>query len=1709
MKKRILSVALALCVCLTMLLPAGVWAENTGRGGSAGLYGSDVAEVTIDDTAMSYADIDAAFTAAQAADSAAIKLLQSVTIEKECSYSVKKVTLDLNGYDISGYNQFEIAKGELDITDSGKTRGEFKSPLHIAAGAAVHTGAATVSGNISVSGSLYADSDDTKINSEVTVNDGGTFATGDGADPAVDKLNILSGGKASLSGGKFSSITAAEGVKLKEFLADNMKYWSLNSDNEETFIAGDTNSITDAGTIVIHACEHQWVYIGECGKCGDTHAHTAPDDNGNCDICGYVIEAEVGGVYYTELYYAMYAASEMDNKPVVLMYADSHPLNTSGVCMVPDGDYTVNINGKSIEVRMLSINGKLYVTGGGTIDSEIWINNTLTLMNTIVTGPVTVNYSESANGSLTANFSQINGKLTVVGGKAEINMGTELKGGILVKGGNVTAEDLGVKISGAEVTGGTMTIAQGKIEDGSELAVKGGTVNIRDYAYIGKITADGGALDITGGTIRDFTVSSGDVRLTGGKYINGITLADGLSYTDILADGYAFIDSDGNMLKVGDMASANNFTVGKCTNSTEVDSDGKCPYCGLQFIAEAGGTNYTTITAALNADSNVKLIADADINEQLVINADGAVIDLNGKTISCHVIGEAILVSGGSLIIRDSSKSGIGRIIDRCNETSAGICVSGGTLTIESGNYEASGDYSTAVKQTGGSLEIKGGTFTVGNSEKSYAVLLKGGTSFKVSGNAEMKADRANDGRCLFIGKEYKGEVSLADGSYEHICIEDGGTVTIGELLADGYGFKMGEGKWATETELTGSDIGNVTVAEAPIKSIEVTAAISSASYGYKGAAVPMMKCSISGTQDAEMYAQYQWYEVTENGAEPVGDGDYIYMMPEGRDVGTYTYYCTASYDGYTVTGNTVTVTVTPADITDRLFNRIIVKQVSYSGSAHNAADAITFITNYGGSDEKTLTAGIDFDITGDISATDAGTYSICIEAKGRYTGKQNAEWTIDPAELTIDSVEIAPKKYDGSTDAEITDVVFTGLMGSDTVAYTVENAKFNSADADKANTVTGRVFLDSSVKNYVLKSDKFSISKGISKADAPNNLADIYITQKCTETDEKTASVTDAGMPKDAGALAYTKGTATVTGDAKVDNWNVASDGSVTYILSGGNAGDVITLPVTISSVNYEDVTVNIVITLTDKEVPAVNAEDITVTYDGKAVSADKIRGTATFDGGTVAGKWSWKPGTKVTDAADSGKKTVVFTPDDTDTYAASETNIRVTINRADVKGSPKYTAITESGKTLSDAGLTADGSTFSTAGTVKWADDDTTEVRQGNKYKWIFTPDSDNYNILTGEITLWPYSSGGGIFAPEDEDVITIKDDTTSKVITKTTVKNTKTETVKNEQDEDISKVTAKVSDKVADKLVDEAVSNKSDNVEITVKPKDGNKTDGEKQTEIEIPKKAVDSIAKNTEADLVIKTDNGQIAIDNKALGAMAASADGDTLRIVVTANTKLKDAQKPAADAIGNTGVIFEVAAYIGNTRIYDLKDGKAEITLPAPANLKDKDIAVIYISDKGICEILSHTVETVGVKFTTSQFANYAVVEKANADKLIEKQNTDKIKNLVKDVKIKATTSKTSKKNVRVKIGEVKNLSSLIKEADSMGYTVKYKYYRSVKKSSKYTAKVTKKSSTYINTKGKKGTKYYYKAKVLVYDGKKLVAQTELKQCRYGVRSWSK
>ena len=501
--------------------------------------------------------------------------------------------------------------------------------------------------------------------------------------------------------------------------------------------------------------------------------------------------------------------------------------------------------------------------------------------------------------------------------------------------------------------------------------------------------------------------------------------------------------------------------------------------------------------------------------------------------------------------------------------------------------------------------------------------------------------------------------------------------------------------------------------------------------------------------------------------------------------------------------------------------------------------------------------------------------------------------------------------------------------------------------------------------------------------------------------------------------------------------------------------------------------------------------------------------------------------------------------TSDGTSKWQTPMRGYKLTVTKATPTSAPKYTAITKEGQTLADAHLTAVGENkeslfkaLGTAirGTVKWVESEDktielnpgTKVEQGKVYTWLFTPnETANYSTLTGTIVLWekPASSGGtggGAVAPApttpDTDVVTEKDSQTgvsegSDTTTKTTVKESRTETAKNEQGQTVSKTTASVSKETAAELARQATEHKSDTVEITVKSgTTAAEANGVKSTELAIPKTAVEEIAKNTDADLVIKTDSGEVTLDNKTLETIAKEAKGDTVRIVVNENTKLTEAQKPAEKIIGEKGKLFDLSASIGEKLIHHFGGGKAHVTLPMPEGLKGKDVLVIYINDKGFCEILNHTVEKVGadscIKFTTSHFSTFAVVDKEEAEALIKAQNEAHVKELMQNGKFKVTTTKTSKKSVKVTV-TAKNNKTLISDIKTMGYTVKYQFYRSTKKTSGYKLLKTKTTSSFTNTKGKKGTKYYYKARVLVYDGKTLIAKSELKQASCGVRTWTK
>ena len=145
----------------------------------------------------------------------------------------------------------------------------------------------------------------------------------------------------------------------------------------------------------------------------------------------------------------------------------------------------------------------------------------------------------------------------------------------------------------------------------------------------------------------------------------------------------------------------------------------------------------------------------------------------------------------------------------------------------------------------------------------------------------------------------------------EWLRVENG--LHIGDLLEEGYALRnAGTGAWYGETEQT---VGNVTVQQAPITSVTLTAlnadgtaASTSIPYGTTGG----IKLSASCTRQGAGELSCQWYTI--GGTLQLIDGatEPVYQLPADLSVGEYTYRVTFTADGYSKSADiTITVTAT------------------------------------------------------------------------------------------------------------------------------------------------------------------------------------------------------------------------------------------------------------------------------------------------------------------------------------------------------------------------------------------------------------------------------------------------------------------------------------------------------------------------------------------------------------------------------------------------------------------------------------------------------------------------------------------------------------------------------------------------------------------------------------------------------------------------------
>ena len=991
------------------------------------------------------------------------------------------------------------------------------------------------------------------------------------------------------------------------------------------------------------------------------------------------------------------------------------------------------------------------------------------------------------------------------------------------------------------------------------------------------------------------------------------------------------------------------------------------------------------------------------------------------------------------------------------------------------------------------------------------------------------------------------------------------GDVTLASLLPEGYTFKSGS-TWISD--LSGTELTNVSMAKIPIKSMDYPTKMSM-TYGGAGTLLVNVKKE-TGTGAVS----FQWYKVEGGKATAVGSAttkNQFDLSAQKLSAGQHTFRFSATCDGYEKMSEDIVVTVEKADIRS-ITPPTAQENLTYTGQEQALITAGS-VTDYG-TMQYSLTENGTY--SPDIPVgTDAGTYTVWYrvigDANHNDTAPASVAVSIGQKPLTITGVTAASKPYDGTTNADITSVTFDNVTLNRGTDYTV-TASFDDASVGSGKNITATVTLiGQAAKNYALEQSSFPTTGNITKAAAPDFIKETTLV--IINGYGKTYTVTLPALPvletpKEYGTLTYELGAIKLndgyyTSGAKVENGALTLPIQKNDVKTTGSVG---TVTVVIKSTNYEDITLTVRVNAVNKKVPVLDGElsfsKATLTY-GEHLDNIKISGTMKDGNNGVTGSFAWQTPSEILSVG-THQAGWTFTPTDTDAYAAATGTAAVTVDKAMPTGTPIYEKITASDKTLADAKLkatekAAEGTTPKScftangrevAGTISWLNDagnalteeelSKTQVVQGKAYAWRFTPtDTDNYKTLSGTIVLWAkpaFGGGGGVVTPaptpSDADVITVKEDTkdntnakpgaeTGTTTTKTTVKHTTTATTKNEQGQEVSKTTASVSKDLGDKLLDQAVSNKSDTIEITVKSNETNNNgsgagasaaDSVKATEVELPKATVNAIAKDTNADLVIKTDNGEVVLDNKTLETIAGAAKGDTVTIVVGENTQLKETQKPAEKIVGKNGTLFDLAAKIGERLLHQFEGGKAHVTLPMPEKLKGKDVLVIYIDDNGLCKILNHSVEKIGaedyIRFTTTHFSTFAVVDKDEAEKLIEKQNAAHVKERMQSAKFKVTTTKTSKKSVKVQVA-AKSSKTMISDIKSLGYTVKYQFYRSTKKSAGYKLRKTSSKNSFISTKGTKGKKYYYKARVLVYDGKTLVAKSALKQCSYGARTWTK
>lgn len=473
-----------------------------------------------------------------------------------------------------------------------------------------------------------------------------------------------------------------------------------------------------------------------------------------------------------------------------------------------------------------------------------------------------------------------------------------------------------------------------------------------------------------------------------------------------------------------------------------------------------------------------------------------------------------------------------------------------------------------------------------------------------------------------------------------------------------------------------------------------------------------------------------QTVTVTVNGKTLTVGTDYTVSDLTGTEPGSYpvTVAGTGNYTGEV----TKSFTISKAQISSAAIT-YDAGPYGYTGKEWKPEVTVSF-------NSATLTAGNDYTVSYE-NNINAGTAKIIITGIGdHFTGLTEKTFTINSAEISgCTFAPIADVTYNTKAHTPEVTVAISGRTLEADKDYTVSYA--SNVNAGTATvTVTGKGNFTGSANTT------FTIAK------ADLNLSVYTISSLCTETEVKTSTLPSNFFLADETETGFSIALTAAGGDAIFTQEPAVVDGEnmITYQLNGGTGEATFNVTVTPVSSNYKAGTYDLKIQAYDKTNVSnrIVFESGSAVYTGSGIKYEK----ATIAGHSSGMRYTYAPDVATGATLDAaglpltvGTYTVTATYSDASSYGYKTATF--TITKATPTGTPSYTKIETSGKTLADTKLTV--GTIRPAGTIAWDLPLTTVLKDGKEYAWTFTPtDTHNYTTLTGK--LIPYVDDGTDYIP-----------------------------------------------------------------------------------------------------------------------------------------------------------------------------------------------------------------------------------------------------------------------------------------------------------------------------------------------------------------------